>query len=306
MKKDILADVNKTKNILFEAKDPDEAVDDYLLNKRVKLDGENMALYQKIKNWAYGIEEGGDFIAQLNHDENNNDIIATLQEKRGPKYLILRYHFPTKVLELEYYWYDDGADKMELKETEKTNSPSNTDYLLKKYKSFLMEKQALTEAKEKTYTEAQIDQLIRNATSSIHKLKEAVKGHLEGGKFVKQLDTIYKVLQDTPSLSTLKSQMEKEKQAAAAAKADKLRASVQEDINVEINPKSDPNTVRKAEELAKRNNGDIKLTTESVTVGELKRRLQESAKPKKVYNSTLLIEAMLKEDQGEKKITTHG
>lgn len=282
------------KKKLLEENDPNEKVDDFLLNKKIGLDGEKMALYRKIMDWLETIEDSREYIAQLSYDDRYDKITATLQQKKGPKYLILHHKFKGNVFEIGYYSYEDGTDSLEKVESEKTNSPSNIDYLLKKYKNFLMEKQQITEAREKTFTEAQIDQLIRNATTSIHKLKEAVGSHLDGGKFMNQLDTIYKVLQDTPSLATLKKQMAQDKAQREMQKADKLRASVQEDIKIDA--KSDPNTVRKAEELAKKNNTDIELTTESMSVGQLKRLLEEAkSSNKKQYNSKLMVESFLSE-----------
>lgn len=275
MKENFLVDMDKVKNKLYENADPNEKVDDYFLNKSIGLDGEKMVLYNKFRDWAESVEDLG-FIAQLDYDERKDKVVASLQEKKGGKYLMLNYSYATKILEIGYYNYNDAKDHLEQIESEKTNSPSNIDYLLKKYKNFLMEKkQPLTEAKDKIFNEAQIDELIRKASSSIHKLKEAVRGHLDGGKFLTQLDAIYKVLQDTPSLMTLKKQLEREKQEKEAQKAAKLRSSVQEDIKIDA--KADPNTVRKAEELAKKHNTDIELTTESISVGELKKILKESA-----------------------------
>lgn len=136
-----------------------------------------------------------------------------------------------------------------------------------------MKEQIQEAAKNKVFSESEVEELVRKAGSSIDKLRDAVKQHITHSKTINQLGAIYKYLQDFPSLNTLKANIKKSEREAA----DKIKTSVQEDVKVDV--KASDQTIKKVEDIAKKTDQDIEIMEEGLTVGALKKMLAEAKTP---------------------------
>jgi hypothetical protein len=209
----------------------------------MKLDGEKTKSYLLVRKLARNLCKEGSFTEQFLHLEQLGEFIWNLTN--GGRGVFIDYKPDLYRLNISFKIYDKNNDiwKTETQDKFSLISPSTqTNKLIEKYKKIINKdmtnnKKPLNEAKNKKYSEEEVDQLRRSLSGLILKFKSSFKQHVEDPSMIKKLDAVYKAIEDMPSVSTLKNNLKKEKKNKQVEE-EIIVGTDQEAININ---KSNPN-----------------------------------------------------------------
>lgn len=282
------------KNNLFEDIDPDEIVDDVILNKRVELDGEERIIFDKLEAVSEDLESDG-FVCEMGVTDEN----IQCSTFKGNKVLVFVYNRNYKLFAARFGLYDDATDSLNIKHERTTKTLIFIDKIIKDYKSYLM-KENLQEATKKQHTNGEVETMIKRVCDQLGKLEIAYQQVVHDPSTIKIINAAYRRLFDLPSIETRKAQLKK--LATQNSLSNNPPSTVVEDVKIDATAST--NVIKKAEEITKKqgDGSDIEIVEEGLTVGKLKAMLRESQQPKKPDNSNNLKNSLLTESEKKNSV----
>lgn len=296
MNENILEDMVK----VLKENDPNEIVDDVLLNKKTNLPPLEQQIFDTLKGVCDELESKG-CVCEMGITDTNIQCSVFKGNKVLTFIFNRKYHLFTSMFGV----YDDSSDRLDIKNKRTTKTLIFIDKLIKDYKSYIM-KENLQEATKKQYTNAEVETMIKRVCDQLGKLELAYQQVVHDPSTIKIIHAAYLRLYDLPSIETRKSQLKN-----AAAKnpvANVPPSTVREDVKIPVTASA--NVIKKAEEITKKqgDTSDIEIVEEGLTVGKLKTMLRENTLNSKTLsekklNSLALKNSLLTEEEKKKPIS---